>query len=199
MKKAPGGIYANARITHLAAIGGPRESRRLIGDHLLSEEDMLNRSAFEDGFVPVSWFLDRHFPVAESLRKHPDDPFLGQGAHKPGTKREARPRHADPWWGIPYRCLYSRNIGNLFMAGRNISTSYWALGAVRVMRTCGMMGEVVGKAAAICVHSPICSRVPADKRAEFNEKLQANFARIFPSEKVELAGVVDNAVTVSSN
>ncbi|HRS96414.1 MAG TPA: FAD-dependent oxidoreductase, partial [Candidatus Latescibacteria bacterium] len=48
------------------------------------------------------------------------------------------------------RCLYSRNIVNLFMAGRNISTTYWALGAVRVMRTCGLMGEVAGTAAAVC-------------------------------------------------
>ena len=150
MKNAPGGTYTNARITHLAAIGGPRESRRLVGDYVLNEDDMLNWSTFDDGFVPVSWYVDRHFPVVESMRKYPDEPFLGKGRHKPGTDREVRPRHADPWWGIPYRCLYSRNIGNLLMAGRNISTSYWALGAVRVMRTCAMMGEVVGKAAAIC-------------------------------------------------
>ncbi len=142
--------YANACITHLAAIGGPRESRRLKGDYVLCEDDMLNRVSFDDGLVPVTWYLDRHFPVPENLEKYPDDPFLGKGAHKPGTKREARPRHGKPWWGVPYRCLCSRNIENLFMAGRNISTSYWALGAVRVMRTCGMMGEVVGAAAAVC-------------------------------------------------
>ena len=150
MKNAPDGTYANAQITHLAAVGGPRESRRLVGDTTLHEDDMLDRSTFDDGFVPVSWFLDRHFPAAGSLRRYPDEPFLGRGRHKPGTSREARPRHADPWWGIPYRCLYSRSLDNLFMAGRNISTSYWALGAVRVMRTCAMMGEVVGVAAGIC-------------------------------------------------
>ena len=54
-----------------------------------------------------------------------------------------------PFW-VPYRCLYSRNIPNLFMAGRNVSVSHDALGTVRVMRTCGMMGEVVGLAASIC-------------------------------------------------
>ncbi|HRU25027.1 MAG TPA: FAD-dependent oxidoreductase, partial [Candidatus Latescibacteria bacterium] len=75
---------------------------------------------------------------------------IAVGIHEPGTDKEARPRHGKPWWGIPYRCLYSRNIVNLFMAGRNISTTYWALGAVRVMRTCGLMGEVVGTAAAVC-------------------------------------------------
>ena len=51
---------------------------------------------------------------------------------------------------IPYRCLYSRNVDNLFMAGRDISVTHVALGTVRVMRTTGMMGEVVGMAASIC-------------------------------------------------
>ena len=51
---------------------------------------------------------------------------------------------------MPYRCLYSRNVGNLFMAGRNISVTHEALGAVRVMRTTGMMGEIVGMACSLC-------------------------------------------------
>ncbi len=55
-----------------------------------------------------------------------------------------------PYWA-PYRCLYSRNIKNLFMAGRDISVTHEGLGPVRVMRTCGMMGEIIGKAAWICV------------------------------------------------
>jgi len=151
MKRRADDGYTNARLTRVAAIGGPRESRRLIGDLILNEDDMLKRVDFPDGFVPASWFLDRHIPTPESRRLAPDDPFLSLAIHKPGTERNARPRHEAPWYGIPYRCLYSRNIGNLFMAGRNISTSYWALGATRVMRTCGMMGEVVGRAAAICV------------------------------------------------
>ena len=53
-------------------------------------------------------------------------------------------------YAVPYRCLYSRNIDNLLMAGRNISVTHVALGTVRVMRTTGMMGEVVGMAASLC-------------------------------------------------
>ena len=53
-------------------------------------------------------------------------------------------------YAVPYRCLYSRNVENLFMAGRNISVTHVALGTVRVMRTTGMMGEVVGMAASLC-------------------------------------------------
>ncbi len=149
--KHPDHAYANAELESFAAIGGPRESRRLTGDYILSGEDMIKRRQFDDGWVPVSWFLDRHVPEPAILPKFPDDPFLAVAIHQPGTAREDRPRHGEPWTGIPYRCLYSRNTDNLFMAGRNISTTYWALGAVRVMRTCGMMGEVAAAAAAVCV------------------------------------------------
>ena len=55
-----------------------------------------------------------------------------------------------PPYAIPYRCLYSRSVPNLFMAGRNISVTHVALGTVRVQRTTGMMGEVLGMAAALC-------------------------------------------------
>ncbi|HBE41700.1 MAG TPA: pyridine nucleotide-disulfide oxidoreductase, partial [Bacteroidales bacterium] len=55
----------------------------------------------------------------------------------------------DPY-PVPYRCLYSRNVSNMFMAGRCISVTHVALGTVRVMRTGGMMGEVVGMAASVC-------------------------------------------------
>jgi len=52
---------------------------------------------------------------------------------------------------VPYRCLYSKDIENMFMAGRCISVDRSSMGSIRVMRTCGMMGEVVGKAAYLCV------------------------------------------------
>ncbi|NBT15828.1 MAG: FAD-dependent oxidoreductase, partial [Chitinophagia bacterium] len=59
-------------------------------------------------------------------------------------------QYGGEYWA-PYRALYSRNIKNLFMAGRCISVTKTGLGPVRVMKTCGMMGEVVGKAAAVCI------------------------------------------------
>ena len=64
---------------------------------------------------------------------------------------EARQFKIQPY-PIPYRCLYSRNIMNLMMAGRNISVTHIALGTVRVQRTTGMMGEVLGMAASLCKH-----------------------------------------------
>ncbi len=167
--KHPTHAYARAELDVVVAIGGPRESRRLLGDYVLTSEDMLKRVAFEDGLVPVSWHLDRHFPQPAILEQFPDDPFLAVGTHQPGTALEDRPRHDALWTGIPYRCLYSRNTDNLFMAGRNISTTYWALGAVRVMRTCGMMGEVAAAAAAVCVRHQC---LPREVRLQYLTELK---------------------------
>lgn len=152
-----------AALSFVAAIGGTRESRRLLGDHELTEQEMLERQTFDDGFVPVTWHLDRHQPHPDYKRACPDNPFIAREIPAPPGWKEQRPRHADPWWGIPFRCLYSRNLANLFMAGRNISTNYHALGAVRVQRTCGLMGEVVGHAAAICCEKDCLPREVYDK------------------------------------
>jgi hypothetical protein len=71
---------------------------------------------------------------------------------------------------LPYRCLYSRNISNLFMAGRCVSVTHDALGPVRVMRTCGMMGEVVANAAIICNRYKITpDKVYTEKLDELKE------------------------------
>ncbi|MDD6100035.1 MAG: FAD-dependent oxidoreductase, partial [bacterium] len=67
---------------------------------------------------------------------------------------------------IPYRCLYSRNVNNLFMAGRDISVTHVALGTVRVMRTTGMMGEVVGMAASICKQHQVQPRAVYQRHLE---------------------------------
>ena len=77
------------------------------------------------------------------------------------------------YWA-PYRTLYSRNIDNLFMAGRNISVTKTGLGPVRVMRTCGMMGEVVGKAASICIKKGTTPRGVYESHLEQLHKLMAN-------------------------
>ena len=135
--------HANARMTWLAYIGGPRESRRLLGDVLLTQEDIVEKRDFVDGCVPSTWSIDLHYPKEQYADEFPDNPFISIAVHD---------RNVDRSYGypVPYRCFYSRNIANLFMAGRDISVTHEALGTVRVMKTCGMMGEVVGKAAAVC-------------------------------------------------
>lgn len=136
--------HKTAFLTWIAYIGGPRESRRLLGDVILTEEDIVSKKDFPDGCVPSTWSIDLHYPKKEYADKFPDNPFISVAVHGKGVDRSYG-------YPVPYRCFYSRNIDNLFMAGRCISVTHEALGTVRVMKTCGMMGEVVGKAAAVCV------------------------------------------------
>ena len=84
------------------------------------------------------------FRSEEYAGKFPDNPFISIAVHDRRIDRT----HGYP---IPYRCFYARNLDNLFMAGRCVSVTHEALGTVRVMKTCGMMGEVVGKAASVAV------------------------------------------------
>ncbi len=135
--------HKNAVLTWVAFVGGPRESRRLLGDVILSQDDVVNKREFADGCVPSTWSIDLHYPKQQYAEKFPDNPFISIAVHD---------QRVDRLYGypVPYRCFYSRNIDNLFMAGRCISVTHEALGTVRVMKTCGMMGEVVGKAASIC-------------------------------------------------
>lgn len=136
--------HKTAYLTWIAYIGGPRESRRLLGDVLLTEEDIVSKRDFPDGCVPSTWSIDLHYPKQQYAEKFPDNPFISIAEHGKGVDRSYG-------YPVPYRCFYSRNIENLFMAGRCISVTHEALGTTRVMKTCGMMGEVVGKASSICV------------------------------------------------
>ena len=135
--------HKTAFLTWIAYIGGPRESRRLMGDVVLNEEDIVTKREFKDGCVPSTWSIDLHYPRKQYSKKFPDNPFISIAEHD---------RRVDRSYGypVPYRCFYSKNINNLFMAGRCVSVTHKALGTVRVMKTCGMMGEVVGKAASVC-------------------------------------------------
>ncbi len=106
---------------------------------------------YEDGCFPCSWHIDLHFPQKKYKQGFEGNEFISDYTRGKGYK------YTGIYWA-PYRCLYSRNITNLFMAGRDISVTKSGLGPVRVMKTCGMMGEIVGKAAAICVHKKTTPR-----------------------------------------
>ena len=131
--------YARRSLDWVAYIAGKRESRRLLGDYVLKEGDITTYNLQEDASCATTWSIDLHYPDPENTKYFPGNEF------KAICKQETIYPYP-----IPYRCLYSRNINNLFMAGRNISVTHVALGTVRVMRTTGMMGEVVGMAASLC-------------------------------------------------
>lgn len=131
--------YKNLALDWVAYIAGKRESRRLLGDHILTENDILDFVIYPDAAGSTTWSIDLHYPDPKNTKYFPDKEF----------KAIAVQNNIYPY-PVPYRCLYSRNVENLFMAGRNISVTHIALGTTRVMRTCGIMGEVVGMAASLC-------------------------------------------------
>ena len=131
--------FAKAELDWVAYVAGKRETRRLLGDHILTQQDVFGEVAYEDGTCCTTWAIDLHYPMPSNRRNYPGEPFRSICTHNR--------HHAYP---IPYRCFYSRNVPNLFMAGRDISVTHVALGTTRVMRTHGMMGEVVGMAASLC-------------------------------------------------
>ena len=130
--------YQKRKLDWVAYVAGKRESRRLMGDVILKEQDLTDYVVYPDGSAPTSWSIDLHYPDPENTKYFPEREFKSIAVHKK--------IHLYP---IPYRCFYSRDVDNLFMAGRNISVTHVALGTVRVMRTTGMMGEVVGMAASV--------------------------------------------------
>ena len=137
-------LYPNQRLKWSAFICGKRESRRLMGDVVLSADDFRSARQWPDPAYPCTWHIDIHNPDEAFLDESIDEPFIARAT----DSKEYR--YKGPYWA-PYRTLYSRNIDNLFMAGRDVSCTHDGLGAIRVMRTCGMMGETVGRAAWIAV------------------------------------------------
>ncbi len=116
---------------------GKRESRRLVGDYIFTFNDARDTTTFEDAVVYEKREVDVHYQI--NLLNEEDPDFISEAMfYKTGT------------YDIPYRSLYSKNISNLFMAGRNFSCSHIGLGGPRVMRTTGQMGAAVGLAASVC-------------------------------------------------
>ena len=131
--------FADRALDWVAYVAGKRESRRLVGDVMLTQNDILHQVPYEDATCATSWSIDLHYPDPANTAFFPGEEF----------KAVCTQEYIEIY-PIPYRCFYSKNIPNLFMAGRNISVTHVALGTVRVMRTTAMMGEVVGLAASVC-------------------------------------------------
>lgn len=131
--------FADKELKWVAYNAGRRESRRLLGDFILDQNHLRARDFQPDGTCATTWTIDLHLPKTARESKFEGEPYQSNSLNE------------KIWpYPIPYRCLYSRNVPNLFMAGRDISVTHIALGTTRLMRTHGMMGEVVGMAASIC-------------------------------------------------
>ncbi|MFM8702868.1 MAG: FAD-dependent oxidoreductase [Planctomycetia bacterium] len=183
MKNGDGAAkHPNAALTWVAYVGGPRESRRILGDVVLTQDDLVTKREFPDGCVPSTWSIDLHYPKQEYAKKFPDNPFISIAQHDQRIDRT----HGYP---VPYRCFYSKDVENLFMAGRCISVTHEALGTVRVMKTCGMMGEVVGKAASVAKRHGTTPRGVYERYwAELDEllKLPGQARRTSPDAPIQI-------------
>lgn len=120
---------------------GKRESRRYVGDYIMTQNDVRAEGKFDDIVAYGGWTMDDHHPAGFN---YPGHPTIWHPAPSP--------------FGIPYRCLYSKNIDNLFFAGRNISVTHAAMSATRVMATCAILGQAVGTAAAIAIRDGLTPR-----------------------------------------
>ncbi len=147
--------WAMDTLSWVSPLGGKRESYRVVGDYVLTQRDIENNVSHPDATGSITWNLDLHFPDPEHVMKF-KEPFRSCAYHR----NLLRP------YPVPYRCLYAKDVRNLFLAGRHISASHVAFGAVRVMRTLGILGEVVGMAATICAKEGIYPRDVYQSRFE---------------------------------
>jgi len=123
----------NLTLEWVGTIPGKRESRRFEGDYMLKQQDVIEQTVFHDAVAFGGWSVDLH-------------PSDGIFSELPGCNQW----HSKGVYGIPYRCYYSKNISNLFLAGRIISATHVAFGSTRVMATCAHGGQAVAVAAALC-------------------------------------------------
>ncbi len=133
---------ANYILGYIPIMDAKRETRRLVGDYILNENDVETAKQFDDAVSYGGWPLDVH---------HPKGIYSGKEG----------PYHCTPHvpiYTIPFRSLYSTNIVNLLFAGRNMSVTHMALGTVRVEGTLAAVGQAAGTAAALCVQKGITPR-----------------------------------------
>jgi hypothetical protein len=153
------GLFPEAETLTLEWVGtipGKRESRRFEGDLILTQQDIVEQRLHPDAVSFGGWAIDLH-------------PVDGVFSPQPGCTQW----HAKGVYEIPWRTLYSRNIGNLMLAGRIISASHIAFGSTRVMATCGHNGQACGIAAAICARDGLIPRdlLQPDSMRELQQRL----------------------------
>jgi hypothetical protein len=123
----------NHELSWVGLVAGKRESRRLVGDYILNQNDLEHATLFHDRVAYGGWPIDLH---------PPEGIYSGIPPCEQHQLKDI--------YSIPFRCLYSKNIENLMFAGRDISATHVALGSTRVMGTCAACGEAVGVAAYLC-------------------------------------------------
>ena len=148
---------ANWALDWIQFLPAKRESRRFVGDHILTQNDVEAEGRFDDIACYGGWSMDDHHPAG----------FWAVRLNAPATLFHKTPSP----YGIAYRCLTSRNVANLMFAGRNASATHMAMSSTRVMGTCAAMGQAAGTAAAIAARKGIVPREVNAHIAELQQTL----------------------------
>lgn len=174
----------------VGALPGKRESRRFLGPHVLTQHDVEAGRVFPDQVAYGGWWLDLHPPSGvDAIDEEPCEQFPFPHLYT-----------------IPLRSLYSRNVDNLFFAGRNISATHVAFASTRVMATCATMGQAVGTAAALARAAPDASIADIYDSAGVARLQQALLAddaflpslrRAHPEDRALAAAVTASSATAS--
>jgi hypothetical protein len=182
IKNHPDGRGHNWELDWIGSLPGKRENIRYVGDHILNQNDVEAEGRFDDIVAYGGWPMDDHHPEAI---KHPGKPTIFHRAPSP--------------FGIPFRCLYSKNIDNLLFAGRNISATHMAMSATRVMSTCSIMGQAIGTAAAIALKSSLSPREIYEMKIGELQALLIEQDCYIPWHKRKMSALTkDASLTVSS-
>ena len=145
----------NYDFEYISCIPGVREYRRLSGDYILTEKDLVEQREYDDGVGHGGWNIDLH-----AIKGFYDTDLINRHINFQGP------------YQIPYRTGYSKNVGNLFMCGRCMSTSHVAFGSTRVAATLATLGQAVGMAAALCKENSATPRVVYERhRKELQQRL----------------------------
>lgn len=149
----------------IGSLAAKRETRRYVGDYVLTVNDILASTPFDDEIAYGGWPMDDHYP--EGL--YSDKPNINYCFEKP--------------YAVPYRCIYSKNIENLLFAGRNISVTHLALSSTRVMATCAMLGHAAGFAAVVAVRHGVLARGAGEYVGEIQQLLRLHDCYLLRTER----------------
>ena len=176
LKNHPNGNCRNYELDWICHLPGKRESARYIGDYLLTQNDIVSQKKFPDAIGHGGWPLDDHDP----------DAFYCVYS---GTNYYDTP----PYYTIPYRVLYSKNIENLMFAGRNISATHMGLSSTRVMGTCSVLGQAAGTAAALAIHKKETPRGIYERHIEELQKQLLEDDQFIPGLSRKIPEISRNA------
>jgi len=151
----------NWALDRINFVPGRRESYRYVGLHTLSQNEIATGGHFDDAVCHGGWTMDDHHPGGgDSFARYGQPPTIHHPAPSP--------------YGIPYRCLVSKDVDNLMFAGRVASCTHVAMSSTRVMGTCGVMGQALGTAAALACQKQINPAAVLAHIGELQQRLLAD-------------------------